>query len=63
MTPQYFHTAPTSCAILPTIVHTTKLTYVHISLFTPTKSMDNYTPTRHSALLTPQPSVYKATRM
>ena len=25
MTPQYFHTAPTSCGILPTIVHTTKL--------------------------------------
>ena len=26
MTPQYFHTAPTSCAILPSIMHTTKLT-------------------------------------
>ena len=27
-----------------------KTLYMHYGLFTPTKSMDNYTPTRHSAL-------------
>ena len=44
MTPQHFHTSPTSCTIFPTM-HTTKLStlHMHISLFTSTKGMHNYT--------------------
>ena len=37
MTPQHFQTIPTSCVILPTM-YTTKLSYMHTGLFTPTKS-------------------------
>ena len=53
-TPQYFHTIPTSCAILQTL-HTTKL-YMQISLPTP-----NTQPTHQHG--TPQPSVYKTTNI
>ena len=36
---------------------------MHFGLFTPTKWMDNYISTRHSASLTPQPSTYKTANM
>ena len=38
-----------------------KTLHMHIGLFTSTKGMRNYTPTRHSALLTQQPSTCKTT--
>ena len=50
---QHLDTIPTSCAVLYT--HHKSL-HTHISLFTATKRIHNYTPTRHSALLTPQTS-------
>ena len=50
---QYLDTIPTSCVVLYT--HH-KALHTHISLFTATKRMHNYTPTRHSSLLTSQAS-------
>ena len=54
MTPQYI--IPTSCAILPCNYAHHKTLDMHIRLFTPTKRMCNYTSTRQSTLVTPQPS-------
>ena len=59
ITPQYFHTIPMSCAILRTAHH--KTLHMLIGLFTSTTGMHNYTPTRHSTLLTQQPSPCKTT--
>ena len=48
MTPQHFHTIPTSCAILPTM-HTHKTLYMHLAY----PYALNEQGTRYSALLTP----------
>ena len=61
MTPHYH---PYILCNFANYAHTINFTlYMHFGLFIPTKSMDNYIPTRHSALLTPHLSAYKTTHM
>ena len=60
-TPQYFHTIPTSCAILQTL-HTTKL-YMHMHISLPTPKTQTH-PTLHTHQHgTPQLSMYKTTHI